>query len=297
MTLLSTAPAPLPWAGGAYSIKCHGVTLNSCDAELVQTPGCIQAHGALLVLRPSELVILQASENSADLLGIAPEQLLGQPIDVVTGEAGASQLRASMDGGATDANPLRLFTLPGRSGRSGRSGLNGCSEGPALDVSMHTLEGLALAEFEPSLPSDEAQAQHGYALVKKAVGQLRQATGLLHFFTIAVQEIRELTGLDRVMVYQFHPEGHGDVYAESGRADLAPLVNLQTGQTLLVTQCALRSASVMDTEYLQNMGVTAGLTMALRRGAASSCLRNRWPGAGCPGWKSMSRWRCAFGCR
>ena len=296
MTLPPIAATSPPWAGGAYSIKRHGVTLSNCDAEPVQTPGCIQAHGALLVVRPDDLVILQASENSAHLLGLAPEQLLGQPIGVVTGEAGAAQLRASIAAGATDANPLRLFTLPGRSGRS---------ETPTLDVSMHTLDGLALVEFEPTLPGDEAQAQHGYALVKKAVGRLRQATGLLHFCTIAVQEIRELTGLDRVMVYKFHPDGHGEVYAESARADLAPwlgmhypaediptparevfkrvwirptpdvngalaemvpLVNPLTGRPLMMTHCALRGASVMYTEYLQNMGVTAGLTMALRRG-------------------------------
>ena len=293
MTLPSVAAAPLPWAGGAYSIKRHGVTLSNCDAEPVQTPGCIQAHGALLVLSLDDLVILQASENSVALLGLAPEQLLGQPIAVVTGEDAAAQLRASIAGGATDANPLRLFNLPAR------------GDAPMLDVSMHTLEGLALVEFEPTLPGEDAQAQHGYALVKKAVGRLRQATGLLNFCTIAVQEIRELTGLDRVMVYKFHPDGHGEVYAECGRADLAPwlgmhypaedipaparevfkrvwvrptpdvsgtlaemvpLVNPQTGRPLTMTHCALRGASVMYTEYLQNMGVTGGLTMALRRG-------------------------------
>ena len=303
MTLPSIAaalvPGTAPWAGGAYSAKRHGVTLTNCDAEPVQTPGCIQAHGALLVVRPDDLVILQASENSADLLGLSPEQLLGQPIGVVTGAAGAAQLRASIAGGATDANPLRLFTLPGHSGSSGRS------ETPALDVSMHTLDGLAMIEFEPSSPDDDAQAQNGYARVKKAVGRLRQASGLQHFCTVAAEEFRELTGLARVMVYKFHADGHGEVYAESRNAELAPwlgmhypaedipaparevfkrvwirptldvsgalaemvpLVNPQTGRPLTMTHCALRGASVMYTEYLQNMGVTAGLTMSLRRG-------------------------------
>ena len=293
MRLPPVATAPLPWEGEAYSIKRHGVTLTNCDSEPVQTPGCIQAHGALLVVRLDDLVILQASENTLALLGFAPENLLGLPIGIVTGEAGVLQLRASLAGGATDANPLRLFTMPGR------------GEGPALDVSMHTLEGLAMVEFEPAYPDDDAQVQHGYALVKRAVGRLRQAVGLQHFCTVAAQEIRELTGLDRVMVYKFHPDGHGEVYAESKRDDLAPwlglhypaedipkparevfkrvwirptpdvsgtlaemvpLVNPQTGRPLTMTHCALRGASVMYTEYLQNMGVTAGLTMSLRRG-------------------------------
>ena len=293
MTLPSSVNASLPWAGEAYSIKRHGITLTNCDSEPVQTPGCIQAHGALLVLRLDDLVVLQASENSAALLGFAPDALLGQSIGVVIGEAGAAQLRASIGGGATDANPLRLFTLSARGAR------------PALDVSMHTLEGLAMIEFEPTFPDNDVQAQNGYAHVKKAVGRLRQASGLQHFCTIAVDEFRELTGLDRVMVHKFHADGHGEVYAESRRADLppwlglhypaedipvparevfkrawirptpdvkgalaemVPLVNPQTGRPLTMTHCALRGASVMYTEYLQNMGVTAGLTMALRRG-------------------------------
>ena len=83
MTLPSVAIAPLSWPGGANSIKPHGVTLINCDFEPVQTPGYIQGRGALQVVRPVDLVVLQASENSAALLGLAPEDLLGQPIDVV----------------------------------------------------------------------------------------------------------------------------------------------------------------------------------------------------------------------
>ena len=84
MTLRSVAFAPLPWPGGAYSIKRHGVKLTHCDAEAAQMPGCIQGHDALLVVRRGDPVVLQARENSADLPGLAPEDLLGQPIDVVT---------------------------------------------------------------------------------------------------------------------------------------------------------------------------------------------------------------------
>jgi light-regulated signal transduction histidine kinase (bacteriophytochrome) len=46
-----------------YSIKRHGTSLEDCDSEPVQTPGCVQIHGVLLVLRPSDLVVLQASDT------------------------------------------------------------------------------------------------------------------------------------------------------------------------------------------------------------------------------------------
>ena len=47
--------------------------------------------------------------------------------------------------------------------------------------------------------------------------------------------------------------------------ELVPLVNPDMGKALNMTHCSLRGASVMYTEYLQNMGVAASLTMAIHR--------------------------------
>lgn len=48
-------------------------------------------------------------------------------------------------------------------------------------------------------------------------------------------------------------------------AEMTPLLNPDTGKPVDMTFCMLRGVSVMYTEYLQNMGVSAGLTMPLRR--------------------------------
>jgi chemotaxis family two-component system sensor kinase Cph1 len=45
--------------------------------------------------------------------------------------------------------------------------------------------------------------------------------------------------------------------------ELVPLINPDTHRSLTMTHCALRGASVMYTEYLQNMGVAASLTLSL----------------------------------
>jgi len=121
----AAAPVPTAWSGGTYSIKRQGATLTNFDVEQVQTPGCIQAHGALLVMRPDDPIVRQASEHSFTLLGSAPEALPGKPMGFVAGEALAAQSRASMASGGGGANLLRVFTLPGRPGI------------PMLDVSMH----------------------------------------------------------------------------------------------------------------------------------------------------------------
>lgn len=60
MTPPAATGTPHPWGDGTYSTRRHGTTLATCDSEPVQTPGCIQARGALLVLRMTDLRNLQA---------------------------------------------------------------------------------------------------------------------------------------------------------------------------------------------------------------------------------------------
>ena len=95
-----------PWEGQPYSVKRHGVTITNCDSEPIQTPGCIQAHGALLVLRSTDLTILQASENTGRLLGRRPEELLGQPASAAIGIQGQARLRETLAREPCDRNPL-----------------------------------------------------------------------------------------------------------------------------------------------------------------------------------------------
>jgi len=284
--------APPSWANQPYSIKRHGASLTNCDSEPVQTPGCVQAHGAMLVVRPADLTILQASENTDRLLGHAAETLLNLPVRAAIGQDAEAGLKLFLLTEPTERNPLYAFTLPAR------------GDVPPLDVTIHTIEGVAVVEFEATGRSGSVEPDY-YALVKKTVARMQTATTLQQFCDLTADEFRSLTGLDRVMVYRFHKDGHGEVFAESKRADLdpwlglhypaedipkparevfrhiwvrttpdvhgdlaelVPLANPDTGRPLNMTHCALRGASMMYTEYLKNMKVTAGLTMPIRSG-------------------------------
>jgi len=294
MNTLTTqsSDAPLPWASGPYSIKRHGVSITNCDSEPVQTPGCIQAHGAMLVLRLSDLTILQVSENSEELLGETPEALAGQNVAKAVGAKGAARLREVIDGEPIERNSLYAFTLPAR----GTAG--------ALDVCVHTVDGVAVVEGEATGRGEEGAAVDYFRGVKAAVRRMQVGHGLREFCQRVVGEVRALTGLDRVMIYRFHADQHGEVFAEAKRDDLAPwlglhypesdiprparevfkqswirplpnaagrlvemvpLANPDTGRPLNMMHCALRGASVMYSEYLANMGVAASLTMPILR--------------------------------
>jgi len=296
-----------PWDAQPYSIKRHGLNITNCDSEPVRTPGCIQAHGALLVLRPSDLSVLQASENTQAILGHEPRELLGHSVATVVGDERAARLRSILATEPTDRNPIYAFTLPA----------NG--QLVALDATLHTIDGAALLEFEaatqsqpetgtatgsgPAAPGRRHDPDY-YSFIKKSVARLQTADTVKNFCQALADEVRLLSGLDRVMIYKLHADNHGEVFAESRRSDLdpwlglhypaedipkpardifaktwirpvpdiqgalaemTPLVNPDTGKPVDMTFCALRGVSVMYTEYLQNMGVSAGLTMSLRR--------------------------------
>ena len=278
-----------------YSTKRDGLTIANCDSEPVQTPGCVQAHGALLVLRLSDLRVLQASENATGILGQSAGQLLGQLVSVILGTEGQHQLRNLLDQQSTDCNPLYLLTLRKRSADSNSE--------RALDVTVHTVDGVVVLEFEATGHTVEPKPDY-YALVKTTLAKLQSASSLQQFCDVVADDIRALTGLNRVMVYKFHDDEHGEVVAESRQADLpswlglhypaedipkpareiftrtwirpvpdvsdalaelVPLTNPDTFKPLNMTYCILRGVSIMYTEYLRNMGVTAALTMAIRR--------------------------------
>ena len=293
------APARGPEAAAhprVYSVKRHGTTIAACDDEPVQTPGCVQPHGALLVLRPDSLTIAQASENADALLGTPAADLLDRPVAEVLGAAHAERLRAFVAREPLERNPLYVLTLDAPA--------SGASGGP-LDVTAHTVDGTLILELEPTGRSGSDPPDY-YGLVKRAVGRLQAAPTLRAFCQVAAEEVRRASGVDRAMIYRFHPDHSGEVFAEDRREDLpgwlgmrypahdiprparevfkqiwvrplpdsdraerevaevVPLAHPDTGAPLTMTHCALRAPSVMYTEYLRNMGVAATLTMPIR---------------------------------
>ncbi|MEB0060291.1 MULTISPECIES: ATP-binding protein [unclassified Variovorax] len=284
---------PLPWGHGPYSTKRFGTSLTNCDSEPVQSPGCIQSHGALITCRLADLCILQVSENSAQFLGLAPGELLSQPLTTLLAPGHLQTLQRMLIDEGLEANPLYAFSVAASSNAS------------ALDVCVHTMADVLYLEFEATGRS-ESPAIHPqgdfFTLVRAAVRRMQRSTGLLPFCQQIATEVRAITGLDRVMVYRFHADNHGEVVAESMQdgldpwlglhypeadipqpardiykriwirpvphaagpvVEMVPLANPDTGQPLTMTHCALRGASIMYTEYLANLGVGASLTMPI----------------------------------
>jgi light-regulated signal transduction histidine kinase (bacteriophytochrome) len=65
------------------------------------------------------------------------------------------------------------------------------------------------------------------ALLRRIANRIRQSLELQEILTTTVAEVRAFLGTDRVKIYQFQPDGHGMVIAESLNSDrLPPLLGL-----------------------------------------------------------------------
>jgi light-regulated signal transduction histidine kinase (bacteriophytochrome) len=288
--IVSTSNGEVHWANGPYSIKRHGTTLTTCDSEPVQTPGCIQAHGVLMAVRLTDMVIMQISENALQFLGVAAERLLGATVERVIGAIHMKRLHNMLAHEKLERNAVYAFTM------------ESLAHPYALDVCAHTIDGALVLELESTGRTASLSDGDFFTRVTNAVSRLQSAVGMRAFCQQVADEVRAITGLDRVMVYKFHADNHGEVVAENKHAELPawlglhypeadipkpardiyqriwirpvpnaagplvemmPLANPDTAKPLNMTYCALRGASTMYTEYLANMGVAASLTMPI----------------------------------
>jgi chemotaxis family two-component system sensor kinase Cph1 len=265
----------------------EALRLVECVKEPVHIPGSIQPHGALLAFDPVTLEVAFASANTGELLGVAADELVGHRLGGPDGQGTApAALRASLAPILT-AEALSEPSNPTRA-----------QIGGVFDVIVHRSGDLMVAEFEPSVGSDDQLLPRLHA----AITRLSALTDPRDMQRVAAERIKALTGFERVMVYQFHPDGHGEIVADARVADLesylglhypatdlpaqvrqlylrqpsrtivsadrspvplitAPQVN--GGQPLDLSLAELRSVSPHHVEYMRNMGIVSSFSLAL----------------------------------
>ena len=256
--------------------------LAECASEAIRIPGSIQPHGVLLTLSEPELIIQQISRNCAALLGQTAAALLQQPLALLSGATATEQVRqALLLNDLEDANPLSL--------EIGGQRFNG---------SLNRRDGVIILELEPLHDATPDNT----AILLRALRRMQAASTLEDLYTVSVDEIRRLTGFDRVMIYRFQPAGHGQVISEAlggvlpgylGQCfpasdipaqarelyrlnwirvipdaryvpvPILPVLRPDTGLPLDLGFSVLRSVSPVHCQYLENMGVRASMSLSL----------------------------------
>jgi light-regulated signal transduction histidine kinase (bacteriophytochrome) len=258
------------------------VTLDNCADEPIHIPGSIQPHGALLAFDGAG-ALLAWSDNAPQLLGLtltlnAALATLSLPPEV---QQVAAECRDSIEDG--EAPGMALEVTIGRL---------------QFDCIVHAYHARLIIEFElRDVPSDAVAA---FALkAHAAIDRLKRQKSIDALLQLATEQVRAITGFDRVMAYRFQQDDSGDVIAESLRDELEPylgrrypasdipaqarrlyiintlrliaavgytpsLLRGRAGDAPLdLSHSVLRSVSPIHIEYLQNMGVGASMSVSI----------------------------------
>ena len=270
-------------------IKLKDVNLTNCDREPIHIPNSIQPHGVLLAVAEENYQIVQVSLNTDEILGIEPEKLLNKPLREFLGEKQITLVQRCLSEDFNHVNPLAI-----KIDRDG-SKLN-------FNGIVHRNGETIILELEPREPIQEIDFFNFYKLVKAPVQKMQNTRTLDELCNAIVIEVRKITGFERVMVYRFDEEGAGTVIAEAAQEDLEPFLGLHypatdipkqakylytlnylrlipdatyepvglipqlnplTNKPLDMSMSVLRSVSPLHTEYLDNMGVAASMSISL----------------------------------
>ncbi|MCT7974268.1 ATP-binding protein [Laspinema olomoucense] len=260
------------------------------EREPIQSPGLIQPHGVLFVMS-QELNILQVSNNTAKFFGRPPETFLDQPLEMLLDATQINVIKESINyHNLGSVNPINIT-------------IHTDWKTLYFDgIIHHSHPDCLILELEPALSPKTVGFLSFYKLVEAAASTIQNSKNFQELCEFVVKEVRNITGFDRVMLYRFDTAGHGTVLAEEKLdsmdswlnlnypaedippqarqlysinflrliADvnykpvaIVPTLNPLDKRPLDLSHSVLRSVSPCHIEYLQNMKVSASMSISI----------------------------------
>jgi light-regulated signal transduction histidine kinase (bacteriophytochrome) len=278
----------------ATGASAEVIDTTNCDREPIHIPGSIQPHGVLVLLAEPDRSVLQVSENSGELLGPSPAEVLGQPLERLLGADAARNIETSLARVRVQdtARPVLLRTV-----RSAGGGVE-----RVFHALVHRTAGGLVLELELARADEPVIDIH--TLVDAFTIEAEQAASTAELCQVVAAHTRRMTGFDRVLVYQFDEQWNGTVVGEDGNGrlpalldhrfpasdipaqarelyrinrtriipdagyrpvPLTPAVSPATGKPLDMTFSTLRSVSPVHVEYMRNMETAASMSVSILR--------------------------------
>ncbi len=180
------------------------VDLNACETEPIHMIGAIQPIGALIAVDRTSLVMEFASLNAADYFGLSCAELLGRPLASLLGEERCAELLTrSLKPSMPDLLRPWFVEVKKPDGST-----------VSLECLPHAHDGRIILEFV-GLRGDPAAIWEEDLVRQRLISDLIRPETLTDLAQAGAQMIREVTGFDRVMIYRFAEDKHGEVIAES----------------------------------------------------------------------------------
>ncbi len=185
-------------------MTANKVNLETCDREPIHLIGEVQPHGALIAVDENSLVVEYVSDNSAAFIGYGPDAVIGQQLASLIGSENAGQLADfPLEPSTPELLKPWFITFDGPDETS----IN-------AECMAHRNKGFIILEF---LQPENAPAPvwEDELLRQGIISELIKPGALKELAEASAGFIRDVTGFDRVMIYKFAEDKHGEVIAES----------------------------------------------------------------------------------
>ncbi len=263
------------------------VDLTNCDREPIHIPGQIQSHGFLLVATPDGIIRF-FSDNIAKFIEGIDENLLGRTLDYFETFVEQPKLQGWIG---------HLLTLGRISGYEQINPYQVSIGGKKFHLIVSESQGFELLEFEPIFSTTFIDVQK---MIGKSVSEMLADKNMQNLFNNTAAQVKSIINYDRVMIYRFADDGHGEVVAEEKNAGLESWLGLHypasdipkqarelyklnltrliadvnatpskifadpsQNEPLDLTGSQLRAVSPIHIQYLKNMGVASSFSISL----------------------------------
>ncbi|TCD04229.1 GAF domain-containing protein [Pedobacter frigidisoli] len=262
------------------------VDLTNCDKEPIHVPGKVQSHGFLIAIDKANFNITYISENAINFIGEFAKNLLEKPIAILSNFIEQNEQKFDME------DLLKLGIV--------KKSFDGVSPYPVeikgkpfyLIISASVNDWLF--EFEPVTLQYDIQS-----LIGRSASVMLQGKNVFALLKAAAAEVKKLINYDRIMIYKFLDDGHGEVVAEEKEENLEPffglhypasdipkqardlyklnltrliadvntedsqIITYKQNEPLDLTNGGLRAVSPIHIQYLKNMGIYSSFSISL----------------------------------
>lgn len=262
--------------------------LNNCDRELIHIPGKIQPHGFIIVVN-SFYIINYYSANIAGFIKGVHNNIIGQHVSYI------ADLISKKDEGDFITLLLNLGKAQNTFYQINPYAID--IEDAPFNVIISATGNNYLIEFEPATSDNKIDVQK---MIGMSISQMLSDKTIEFLLQYATNQVKQVINYDRVMIYRFAENGHGEVVAEAKDDALDTLLglhypasdipkqarelykinltriisdvhtipsNIITEATnpiaLDLTYAQLRAVSPLHVQYLINMGVASSFSISL----------------------------------
>uniref|UniRef100_A0A0D6QZ02 Phytochrome n=18 Tax=Araucaria TaxID=25666 RepID=A0A0D6QZ02_ARACU len=273
----------------------------------MQRGGTIQPFGCMLAVEETTFLIIAYSENAVEMLDLMPQSVPNMDMDrdqAMTSHGGGRVMTIGTDVRTlftpSSARLLEKAAMAHEISLMNPIWVHSKNTNKPFYAIVHRIDVGMVIDLEPvrtgsggggDAALSAAGAVQSQKLAVRAISRLQSLPagdiGLL--CDTVVEDVRELTGYDRVMVYKFHEDEHGEVLAEIRRSDLEPYLGLHYPATdipqasrflfmqnrvRMICDCRAAPVKVIQAEELKQPLCLVGSTLRAPHGCHAQYMAN-----------------------